>query len=243
MSEIAGGTLAAHIQYTLVQIGVTQEHIERLCSDCLRYGFNAAMVPGCWVPFARQLLAGSGVKVASAVDFPLGVMSTRGRVAETAALVEAGANELDITVNIGWLKSAMIREFEEDIAAVVRAAESCPIKVMLELPLLTLPERELAVRISMDAGVSYLKNASSGSVGVATAEDIRFLRERARAGIGVKASGGIHTRKQVEALLGAGADLVGTSSALAIVGAEAVAPVTAMTPVAAGPAEEHKISY
>jgi deoxyribose-phosphate aldolase len=220
MSQLTDGTLAAHIQYTLIQMGITQQQVERLCRDCIQYGFNAAMIPGCWVPLARRLLDGSPVKVASAVDFPLGVMSTRGRVAETAALVEAGADELDITINIGWLKSGRRKEFRDDVAAVVRMAQGRAIKVMLELPLLTAEERAWVVQVCMDAGARYLKNASSGAVGIATPEDIRFLRQRVRPGVGVKASGGIHTRAQVEQLLAAGAELIGTSAALAIVGAD-----------------------
>lgn len=223
MPSLSPVELASRIQYTRIHIGVTEAEIEEHCRACLEYGFDAAMIPGTWVPLARRLLKGSNVKVASAVDFPLGIMSTRGRVAEAAALVEAGADELDIALNIGLLRSGKDAEFEADIAAVVRAAQGRPIKVMLELPLLTPDERERAIRASLAAGARYLKNASSGAVGTATPEDMRYLRERAWEGVGVKASGGIRTLEQTLSLIEAGADLVGTSAAIEIVTGQQVA--------------------
>lgn len=209
--------LAPHIQYTLVRTGVTQEEITALCEACVTYGFNAAMLPGCWVEHGKRLLAGTSVKVASTVDFPYGIMSTQGKVAEAASLVAAGVDELDIAVNIGFLKSGMDAAFKADIAAVVAAAAGRPVKVMLELPLLTPDERERVVDLAVSAGARFLKNASSGAIGTATPEDMRYLRTRAPQGVGVKGSGGIRTRAQVIALLEAGADLVGTSSAISIV--------------------------
>jgi deoxyribose-phosphate aldolase len=211
--------LARFIQHTLIRPGVTAEDIARHCGQAMRYGFDAAMVPAVWVPRAREILAGTGVKLASALDFPLGCMTTTGKVAEARALVSAGAEQLDIGVHTGLLRSGMYDEYRDDIASVV-AAVDVPIKVMLELPLLDADERERAVELAVAAGAAWLKNASSGAVGVATPEDIAFLRQRAPAGVGVKASGGIGSREQVQALLDAGADLVGTSAGLSILGVD-----------------------
>jgi deoxyribose-phosphate aldolase len=212
----ARADLAARIQHTLIEPGVPRAALERHCQECVAFGFHAAMVPGIWVALASRLLGGTGVVVASAVDFPLGAMRTAGKVAEAVALVEAGAGELDVGVPVGWLRSGMRREFRDDIAAVVEAA-GVPVKVMLELPLLTAAERDLAVELAVDAGVAYVKNASSGAVGVATPADVRYLKQRVPASIGVKASGGIRTFGQAVALLEAGADLLGTSAGVAIV--------------------------
>jgi deoxyribose-phosphate aldolase len=212
-------SLAAHIQSTLFAPGLTVADIERHCAEALELRFNAAMVPGNWVPLAARLLEGSAVAVASAVDFPMGIASTRGKAAEAAALVQDGAAELDIGAPIGWLRSGRAREFRDDLAAVVAAAGPAPVKVMLELPLLTPAQRDLAVDLAVDAGVAWLKNASSRQVGVATEADIAYLRSRAPAHVRVKASGGIERREQVIALLAAGAELVGTSDGAAIVGA------------------------
>jgi deoxyribose-phosphate aldolase len=210
--------LAARIQHTLIRTDATRDEVLAHCRECLEHGFQAAMVAGNWVPVAREVLAGSGVLVASAVDFPLGIMSTAGKVAEARALVDAGAVELDIMVNVGWLRSGMTREFRDDIAAVVEAAAPAAVKVMLELPLLTPAERDIAVDLSVEAGVAYVKNASSSAVGIASPEEMRYLRSRVPASVRVKASGGIKAYDQAVALLEAGADLVGSSAGVAIIG-------------------------
>ncbi len=217
--------LARFIQHTLIQPGVTANDITRHCQQAVRYGFDAAMVPAVWVPRAREIVAGTGVKLASALDFPLGCMTTTGKVAEARALVRAGAEQLDIGVHTGLLRSGLYDEYRNDIAAVVTAVD-VPVKVMLELPLLDTDERERAVALAVAAGAAWLKNASSGAVGVATPQDIAFLRQRAPAGVGVKASGGIGSREQVQALLDAGADLVGTSAGLSILGVDGEADLS-----------------
>lgn len=210
-------SLAGRIQHTLIRPGVRSEELERHCRECLEYGFQAAMIPANWVPEAKQLLAGSAVRVASAVDFPYGAMTTAGRVAEARAIIEAGADEIDIGVPLGWFLAGQIDRFRDDLAAVVRAAMPAPVKVMLELPLVPRDRWDALVDAAVAAGVRYVKNASSGAVGVATPEEIAYLRARVPATVGVKASGGIKTAAQVRALLAAGADLVGTSNGIAIV--------------------------
>ena len=217
------GSLAPFIQHTLIQAGTTRERILRHATECVTFGFNAAMVPGSWVREVAAELAGTGVEIASALDFPtVGVTTSAGKAAEAEQLVLAGATQIDIGVQLGWLKSGMYRQFRDDIAGVVRAA-GVPIKVMLELPLLTLAEREVAVELSIEAGAAYLKNASSGSVEVANPASIAWLVERAPKGVLVKASGSIKSFDQSVALLEAGASLLGTSAGIAIVtGAGAV---------------------
>ncbi|MBB2910737.1 deoxyribose-phosphate aldolase [Streptosporangium becharense] len=219
--------LARHIQHTRIETGLTREQMIAHCEECVTYGFDAAMVAGSWVPLAVDVLKGTGITVASALDFPtVGAMTTAGKAAEAAELVRLGAEQIDIGVQVGWLRSGRFDDFRDDIAAVVKAA-GVPIKVMLELPLLTPAEREAAVALSVEAGVAYVKNASSGAVGVATPEDIRFLKERVPAGVKVKASGGIKSYAQAVALLEAGADRLGTSAGVSIVSGEQVAPAVA----------------
>jgi deoxyribose-phosphate aldolase len=209
--------LAPYIQHTLIEAGVTRDRMIAHAEEAVRYGFNAAMVPGSWVPEVAAVLRGTGVEVASALDFPtVGVTTSAGKAAEAESLVRAGAQQLDIGVQVGWLKSGRYAEFREDIAGVVRAA-GVPVKVMLELPLLTPAEREAAIELSVEAGAAYLKNASSGAVEVANPESIAYLVERAPAGVRVKASGGIKSFDQAVALLRAGAALLGTSAGVAIV--------------------------
>jgi len=213
-------SLAPYIQHTRIAAGLTRDELVAHCEEAVQYGFNAAMVPASWVRLAVEVLRGTGIQVASALDFPtVGVMTSTGKAAEARAIAEAGADQIDIGVQIGWLKSGMEREFAADIAGVVAAG--IPVKVMLELPLLTPELRDRAVDLAMEAGAAYLKNASSGAVEVANPESIAYLAGRARDGVQVKASGKITGLEQAVSLLDAGAVLLGTSSGIAIVTAGA----------------------
>lgn len=199
--------VAARVQHTLIRTDATHDDVLRHCREVREYGFEAAMVAGDWLDVARR----TGVKVVSALDFPVASQTTVGRVAEAWALADAGAEEIDVGCKIGWLRSGRELEFRDDLAAVVRAAAPARVKVMLELPLLDHRLRERAVELAVAAGVAFVKNASSGAVGRATPADVRFLRERVPAGVGVKASGGITTFEGAVHLLEAGADLLGSS--------------------------------
>jgi deoxyribose-phosphate aldolase len=208
--------IAPYIQHTLIETGLTRDRIVQHAQEAVTYGFNAAMVPGSWVPEVVEVLRGTGVLVASALDFPtVGVMSSRGKAAEAQSLVDLGAEQIDIGVQVGWLKSGLYDRFRDDIAGVVAAG--VPVKVMLELPLLTPDERDAAVELAMEAGAAYLKNASSGAIEVANPASIAYLAGKVRDGVQVKASGSIKSYDQAAALLRAGAVLLGTSAGTAIV--------------------------
>jgi len=209
-------TIARRIQHTLISNHVTKARWEQHLEECLRYGFHAAMVPAAWVKRTAEALRGQEVRVASWIDLPFGTMTSRGKAYESARLVEDGAEEIDLMPNVGFLLSGMESEYQADIRGVVEAAGGVPVKVMLELPLLDRRQRERAVALSIEAGAAFLKNASSGAVGTATPEDIQYLRALAPAQVRIKASGGIKTAQQVEQLLNAGADLVGTSAGVEI---------------------------
>jgi deoxyribose-phosphate aldolase len=216
-AEPTPAALAPFIQHTLIDAGITRDRIIAHAEEAIKYGFNAAMVPGTWVAEVAEVLRGTGIEVASALDFPtVGVTTSAGKAAEAESLVRAGAQQIDIGVQIGWLKSGMYDAFRDDIAGVVKAA-GVPIKVMLELPLLTEAEREAAVELSIEAGAAYLKNASSGSIEIANPASVAYLVERAPEGVKVKASGGIKSFDQAVSLLRAGAVLLGTSAGVAIV--------------------------
>ncbi|MDR6199928.1 deoxyribose-phosphate aldolase [Microbacterium sp. SORGH_AS428] len=209
--------LAPYIQHTKIELGTTRDEMIAHARETVEYGFNAAMVPASWVPVVAAELAGTGIGIASALDFPtVGVMTSAGKAAEAAEIARLGATQLDIGVQIGWLKSGMYDAFREDIAGVVRAA-GIPVKVMLELPLLTDAEKEAAVELAQEAGVAFLKNASSGAIETANAASVRYLVERARDGVQVKASGSIKSYPQALSLLDAGAVLMGTSAGIQIV--------------------------
>lgn len=216
-TNLTPASIAPYIQHTKIAVGLTQEEMVSHAQEAVTHGFNAAMVPGSWVEVVSSELAGTDVQVASALDFPtVGVMTSGGKAAEAERLVAAGAQQIDIGVQIGWLRSGLYTEFREDIAGVVRAA-GVPIKAMLELPLLTPEERDIAVELAIEAGAAYLKNASSGQIETANAESIRYLSERAPEGVLVKASGSITNFDQAVELIHAGAVLLGTSAGLSII--------------------------
>lgn len=216
-TKLTPAEIAPYIQHTKIEVGATRDEMIAHVEDAIKYGFSAAMVPGSWVALTASILRGTGIEVASALDFPtVGVMTSAGKAAEAAELVRLGATQIDIGVQIGWLKSGMYDEFREDIAGVVRAS-GVPIKVMLELPLLTEDQKELAVQLSMEAGVAYLKNASSGQIETANPASIKYLVDRARNGVLVKASGSIKHLSQARELIAAGASLLGTSAGIEII--------------------------
>jgi deoxyribose-phosphate aldolase len=227
--------IAGHIQHTIISNVLTRAMWKAHIEECLKYRFHAAMIPPAWVAETARELRGSGIRVASFIDFPYGTMTSAVKAYEAEQLVAAGAEEIDLMPNVGFLLSGMEREYSDDIRGVVVAAREIPVKIMLELPLLNPQQREKAVAISVEAGAAYLKNASGGAVGTATPDDMRFLRRLAPANVKVKASGGIKTAQQVRDLLAAGADLVGTSSAVRI--------VQEVLQQAKAPAADHSPSY
>ncbi len=215
-SELSAANLAARIQHTLISNVVTEALWQKHIDECLKYRFNAAMIPPAWVRKSAERLQGTGIRVASFIDFPYGTMTSKGKSDEAKNLVDAGADEIDLMPNVGFLLSGMEKEYFSDIQGVVRAAGKVSVKIMLELPLLNEQQKQRAVALSIEAGVQVLKNASGGAVGIATPEDMRFLRRLAPPHVRVKGSGGIKTAQQVQNLLAAGADLVGTSSGVQI---------------------------
>lgn len=209
--------LASRIQSTIISNTLTRERWEQHIAECLKYRFQAAMIPPAWVKPTAERLRRTGIRVASFVDFPYGTMTSAGKAYETGQLIDSGAEEVDLMPNVGFLLSGMEREYADDISGVVKAAGEIPVKIMLELPLLNPNQRERAVLLSVEAGAAYLKNASGGAVGVATPEQIAFLRRLAPPRVRIKASGGIKTAQQVRDLVQAGADLVGTSAGAQII--------------------------
>jgi len=214
--EAQADRLASRIQHTIISNTLTQVLWKTHIDECLKYRFNAAMIPPAWVGETAKVLRNTGVRVASFIDFPYGTMTSPGKACEAQQLIAAGVEEIDLMPNIGFLLSGMEQQYLDDIRGVVNAAGSIPVKIMLELPLLNAQQKTRAIELSIEAGVAYLKNASGGAVGTATPEEIRFLRGAAPAKIRIKASGGIKTAQQVQDLLAAGADLVGTSSGVRI---------------------------
>lgn len=209
--------LGGRIQHTNVRPEATRQDVERLLAECLEHGFHGAMVNPMWVPLAVATLAGSSVRTCTALDFPMGGASPASVATQAAEARRLGADEIDVMTKVGWLRSGLESEYREHLAAVVEAAEGAPVKAMLEAALLSPGELARAVDLAAEAGVAYVKNSSGFGGGDATPELVRELVHLAGGRVRVKASGGIRTREQAEALIAAGAELLGSSAGVAIV--------------------------
>ncbi|GGJ10218.1 deoxyribose-phosphate aldolase [Halobellus salinus] len=214
--------LAGYIQHTEVSATADRARIEQVLSECEAHGFAGAMVQPCWVPLAAARLADTDSSVCTALGYPLGGDRTLSKVTGIRDAVAAGADEIDVMANIGWLKSGDDDAFRRELDALVDAAGNATIKLMLELGGLTDAEAEREIEYAVDAGFDYLKNSSGFGVGgQATVDRIRFIADRVDGSVGVKASGGIKTGSDAQALLDAGADLLGASSGVEIVSGDA----------------------
>lgn len=211
-------SLAAIIDHTLLQATTTSADVLRACEEAARYGFACVMVNPCWIALAHSALAGTGIAVGSAIGFPLGASLTRSKREEAEAAIRLGARELDMVLHVGALKERMNDLVRGDIDAVCQVAHGsgAKLKVILETCLLTLEEKLRASEICVAAGVDFLKTSTGFSTGGATAADVSLLRGVAGGLCGVKAAGGIRTLAAAEEMLHAGANRIGTSSAIAI---------------------------
>ena len=223
--SITNKELAKKIQHTNVNPDATKEDMIQMAKDCIKYGFDGAMVLPAWIPTVQEVLEGTDVKICTAIGFPMGGSTTEAKVYETKNVFDLGADQLDFMANVGLLKSGLYDEYKNEISQVVEAANGKPVKIMLEFGMLTEEEKIKAAKLAIEAGVTYVKNSSGwGKGGKATVEEIKLLKEIAGDKVLVKASGGIKTREDAISLLDAGAVSLGASSGIAIVtGDESVA--------------------
>jgi deoxyribose-phosphate aldolase len=217
----ASDGLASLIDHTLLKPDATREDIERLCREAAQFGFASVCVNPNWVPLCRDLLKGSGVKVCTVIGFPFGSHLPDVKAYEARRAVEQGAEEVDMVINIGALKSKDYATVEKDIAGVVDAVgKNTVVKVILETAMLTREEKIMGSSLAKAAGADYVKTSTGFGGGGATVEDVRLMRETVGPEIGVKASGGIRTKEDVEAMVAAGATRIGASAGVKIVRGE-----------------------
>ncbi len=205
------------IDHTLLKANATRAQIEKLCDEALEYHFASVCVNTCWVPLAHEKLAGSDVNTCCVVGFPLGAMLTEAKAAETRLAVEAGTDEVDMVINVGWLLDGDYDAVREDIAAVVAAANGKCVKVIIEACLLTDEQKVKACELSVEAGATFVKTSTGFSTGGATVEDVALMRKIVGDKCKVKAAGGIHTTEEAKAMVEAGADRLGASAGIQIV--------------------------
>lgn len=206
------------IDHTILKPQATIQDVDNLCREAAECGFCSVCVNSSFVYYCAEKLKDTDVKVCTVVGFPLGAMSTDGKVAETLAAVQDGADEIDMVVHIGMIKSGNWDYVKEDIAAVVSAAgEGVTVKVILEMCLLTEEEKIRACEICKEAGADFVKTSTGFSAGGATVEDVRLMRNVVGSKMCVKAAGGIRTLEDVRAMVEAGADRIGSSAGVSIV--------------------------
>jgi len=218
--NISRGQLAKIIDSTLVKATATKTDVENLCREAIQYGFGCVVVNPTYVKLAASFLKGTNIKVCSTVGFPFGVSLPEVKALEAIKAIEDGASELDMVANLGALKSGGHELFKRDIRAVTdvkRLFEDVIVKVIIETPLLTIEEKITACRIVKEAGADFVKTSTGLFGGGATVEDVRLMRRVVGKDFGVKAAGGIRTYADAVTMIEAGADRIGTSTAVAII--------------------------
>ncbi|MBI1797488.1 MAG: deoxyribose-phosphate aldolase [Candidatus Eisenbacteria bacterium] len=214
----ASDGLARLIDHTLLKPDAAKEDIERLCREAAQFCFASVCVNPNWVPLCRELLRGSGVKVCTVIGFPFGSHLPDVKAYEARRAVEQGAEEVDMVINIGALKSKDYALVEQDIRGVVQASgRDTVVKVILETSLLHRDEKIMGSTLAKAAGADYVKTSTGFAGGGATVEDVRLMRETVGPEMGVKASGGVRTKEDVEAMVAAGATRIGASAGVKIV--------------------------
>lgn len=209
--------LSAYIDHTLLKADATEANIENLCAEARCYGFKAVCVNPIHVKRARAALGDDMALVASVIGFPLGANMSEIKALEAERALLDGAAEIDMVIRLDLVKGGHFKLVERDIEMVVSAAGGAPVKVILETGLLTREEIKLSCRASEAAGAAFVKT-STGFLGRgATIEDVELMRQSCSTNIEIKASGGIKTFEQAQALIAAGATRLGTSAGVALV--------------------------
>ena len=215
--QLSPRDLARHIDHTLLRADATAADIQQLCAEAREYHFWSVCVNPSRVSLAGSLLEDSDVKVNAVIGFPLGATDGDAKRFETEIAIDLGAQEIDLVLNLGRLRDGDDRAVLRELRDVVEAAESVPVKVILETCLLTHEEKQRGCSLAIEAGARWVKTSTGFSTGGATLEDVRLLRETVGPKFGVKASGGIRDTATALAMIAAGANRLGTSASVAIV--------------------------
>jgi deoxyribose-phosphate aldolase len=211
--------IARRIDHTLLKPEATREQIETLCREAREHGFATVCVNPTWVPLCVDLLRGSETAVCTVVGFPLGATLAEVKAYEAQRVVEHGACEVDMVINVGALKSRDYRLAERDVAGVVAASHpgGALVKVIIEAALLTDDEKVKACVVAKAAGADFVKTSTGFGPGGATAADVALMRRVVGPGMGVKAAGGVRDLKSAQEMIEAGADRIGASVGVKIV--------------------------
>lgn len=212
--------LAGNIDHTLLKPDASPDAIGQICREALEYRFASVCVNPCYVDYCARYLKGSSVAVCTVVGFPLGATTNTVKAYETAEALKRGATEIDMVLNVGFLKGRQYEKVLEDIRSVVLSARGHCTKVILETALLTDEEKVAACTLAKEAGADFVKTSTGFSTGGATVEDVSLMRRAVGPQMGVKASGGIRDTATAQAMLQAGANRIGASASVKIVAGE-----------------------
>lgn len=217
-------SVARLIDHTILKPEATRDDVRKVCAEALQFEFASVCVNSFWAKFVAAELRNSPVKVCVVAGFPLGASSTSAKVSETLAAVRDGAAEIDMVINIGALRGGEREIVKEDIRGVVAASHSrdAIVKVIIETALLDDAQKVLACRLAQDAGADFVKTSTGFSTSGATTTDVALMRRTVGKAMGVKASGGIRTLADLKAMVAAGADRIGASASVRIVGETAI---------------------
>jgi deoxyribose-phosphate aldolase len=210
--------IAALIDHTQLKPDATREQIQKLCQEAVRFGFASVVVNPWYVPLAAQIVRSSPVTVSSVVGFPFGATLPQVKVYETEEVVKLGAEEVDMVINVGALKSGQHEIVETDVRGVVEAAHAggAIVKVILETALLTREEKIVGSLAAKNAGADFVKTSTGFGPGGATAEDVALMRAAVGEQVGVKAAGGVRTLEDLKRMVAAGATRIGASASVRI---------------------------
>jgi len=217
--SISNIKLARMIDHTLLRPDATLEEIENLCSEAKHYSFASVCINPAYVKLCADLLSNSNVKVCTVIGFPLGATSSAAKTYETERAIKHGASEVDMVINIGMLKSREYDYVEHEILAVVDTAHRLKalVKVIIETGLLNNDEKIKACVLAKHAGADFVKTSTGFVKGGATVKDIALIRKVVGPELGVKASGGVRSKKKALALIASGATRIGASASVKIV--------------------------
>jgi len=212
-----GTNVARYVDHTMLKPNATQEEIAKLCEEARAFCFASVCINPSYVALSAQLLRGSGVKICTVVGFPLGSTTPTVKAIEARDAIANGADEIDMVINVGALKSGNDVVVYDDIKAVRDATRGHVLKVILETSFLTSEEKVRACAMSKKAGADFVKTSTGFGGGGATAEDVALMRAVVGPDMGVKASGGVRNQEDALKMLAAGADRIGASASVAIV--------------------------
>lgn len=209
--------LAKLIDHTILKPVASKEDVAKICQEAREYGFCSVCVNPYWVSYAKELLKGTDVKVCTVIGFPLGANTAAVKAYETQDAIKNGAEEIDMVINLGALKSKDYDTVLNDIKAVRAACEGVILKVIIETSQITEEEKVKACELSAQAKADFVKTSTGFTGGGATAEDVALMKKSIPVEMQVKASGGVRTREDFDAMVAAGATRIGASSGVKII--------------------------